>query len=154
MKNNIIIHTRFLGFLILPCHWPGPERSASWYRQRRATWWGSMHKRYISIWRKQIFYHYALLFLPCLNLRTYFMLILFDLDTFTYGCPVRMATSWVDAAEAGQLNEEHGTNLVCRYLSFLDNSVVNPGNLEYIFFFLFIFGNFNFIIFLHLNLMI
>ena len=41
-----------------------------------------------------------------------------------------MATSWVDAAEAGQLNEEHGTNLVCRYLSFLDNSVVNPGNLD------------------------
>ena len=67
------------------------------------------------------------------------MFIIFDLDTFTYGCPVRMATSWVDAAEAGQLNEEHGTNLVCRYLSFLDNSVVNPGNLDFILFFLFMF---------------
>merc|ERR1739844_652913 len=60
-------------------------------------------------------------------------------DTFTYGCPVRMATSWVDAAEAGQLNEEHGTNLVCRYFSFLDNSVVNPGNLDSIVFFPLIF---------------
>ena len=80
----------------------------------------------------------VVILLPCLNLRTYFMLILFDLDTFTYGCPVRMATSWVDAAEAGQLNEEHGTNLVCRYLSFLDNSVVNPGNLGFMLFFLFI----------------
>ena len=74
--------------------------------------------------------------LPYIVLHIQFMLIIFDLDTFTYGCPVRMATSWVDAAEAGQLNEEHGTNLVCRYLSFLDNSVVNPGNLDFISFFL------------------
>ena len=66
------------------------------------------------------------------------MLLIFDLDTFTYGCPVRMATSWIDAAEAGQLNEEHGTNLVCRYLSFLDNSVVNPGKSDSISFFPFI----------------
>ena len=74
-----------------------------------------------------------------IDLPIQFMLIIFDLDTFTYGCPVRMATSWVDAAEAGQLNEEHGTNLVCRYLSFLDNSVVNPGNLDTTSFFPFMF---------------
>ena len=76
--------------------------------------------------------------LPYIVLHIQFMLIIFDLDTFTYGCPVRMATSWVDAAEAGQLNEEHGTNLVCRYLSFLDNSVVNPGNLDLILFFFYV----------------
>ena len=81
------------------------------------------------------------------------MLIIFDLDTFTYGCPVRMATSWVDAAEAGQLNEEHGTNLVCRYLSFLDNSVVNPGNLDFILFFPLMFI-LHIIVFLILNLLI
>ena len=62
-----------------------------------------------------------------------------------------MATSWVDAAEAGQLNEEHGTNLVCRYLSFLDNSVVNPGNLDFISFFLFIFINYWYCRFLDLE---
>ena len=78
------------------------------------------------------------------------MLLIFDLDTFTYGCPVRMATSWIDAAEAGQLNEEHGTNLVCRYLSFLDNSVVNPGKSDSISFFPFI----HIITFLTLNLLI
>jgi len=63
-----------------------------------------------------------------------------------------MATSWVDAAEAGQLNEEHGTNLVCRYLSFLDNSVVNPGNLDSLSLFSFIF--IHIIVFLILKLLI
>ena len=100
-----------------------------------------MHKRYILICRTGLFYHYALL-LPYLDLGIQLMLLIFDLDTFTYGCPVRMATSWIDAAEAGQLNEEHGTNLVCRYLSFLDNSVVNPGKSDSISFFPFMSNSF------------
>ena len=63
-KQYQLIHTHFVGFFILPCHWPGPERSASWYRQRRATWWSSMHKRYILICRTGLFYHYAFFTVP------------------------------------------------------------------------------------------
>ena len=53
------------------------------------------------------------------------------LDTFSFGCPIEKPKDWKEAlldGKDGGLNEEHGKNFVCRYLSFLDRDVVTPGN--------------------------
>ena len=55
-----------------------------------------------------------------------------NLDTFSYGCPIEKPTDWTEAlldGKDGGLNEEHGRNFVCRYLSFLDTAVVSPGTI-------------------------
>jgi hypothetical protein len=54
-------------------------------------------------------------------------------DTFSYGCPIDkpdVNDDWIEVLSSGKdgsLNEEHGSNFVCRYLSFLDRAVVSPG---------------------------
>ena len=49
-------------------------------------------------------------------------------DTFSLECPINFPTDVMDMFNEITLDEKHGGNFTCRYLSFLDTSVATPGN--------------------------